>query len=200
MGGSVGWVKGAGGGRGARCKRLAEQVVASWGMGTATRWPRECHYSTSLSPSTSRVPGAGVLRCHAEPQRLPGMCRGCIPARVAAAGVTVPAEGWALGGVQAQPALPTRTGSSLEPMERSMEPPAVPEEEMMPLSVAPSPAGCQLFGYVGIEAVLDQMKIKTMKTGFEFNIMVVGECLLRGLVSFGVGIFVMPLCQGSSCF
>ncbi|XP_029140575.1 septin-12 [Protobothrops mucrosquamatus] len=30
-----------------------------------------------------------------------------------------------------------------------------------------------LFGYVGIEAVLDQMRIKTMKTGFEFNIMVV---------------------------
>ncbi|XP_064318207.1 septin-12 isoform X4 [Phalacrocorax carbo] len=55
-----------------------------------------------------------------------------------------------------------------------MEPPAVPEEEM-PLTVAPGPAGCQLFGYVGIEAVLDQMKIKTMKTGFEFNIMVVGQ-------------------------
>ncbi|XP_026559917.1 septin-12 [Pseudonaja textilis] len=32
-----------------------------------------------------------------------------------------------------------------------------------------------LFGYVGIEAVLDQMRIKTMKTGFEFNIMVVGQ-------------------------
>ncbi|XP_074697081.1 septin-12 isoform X2 [Strix aluco] len=55
-----------------------------------------------------------------------------------------------------------------------MEPPAVPEEEM-PLTAAPGPAGCQLFGYVGIEAVLDQMKIKTMKTGFEFNIMVVGQ-------------------------
>ncbi|KFV66030.1 Septin-12, partial [Dryobates pubescens] len=34
---------------------------------------------------------------------------------------------------------------------------------------------CQLFGYVGIEAVLDQMKVKTMKMGFEFNIMVVGQ-------------------------
>ncbi|PKU30678.1 septin-12 [Limosa lapponica baueri] len=52
-----------------------------------------------------------------------------------------------------------------------MEPPAAPEEEM-PLTAAPGPAGCQLFGYVGIEAVLDQMKIKTMKMGFEFNIMV----------------------------
>ncbi|KAH0631792.1 hypothetical protein JD844_019607 [Phrynosoma platyrhinos] len=33
----------------------------------------------------------------------------------------------------------------------------------------------ELFGYIGIEAVLDQMRIKTMKTGFEFNIMVVGQ-------------------------
>ena len=35
--------------------------------------------------------------------------------------------------------------------------------------------GKDLFGYVGIEAVLDQMRRKTMKAGFEFNIMVVGE-------------------------
>nr|XP_046270530.1 neuronal-specific septin-3 isoform X3 [Scatophagus argus]XP_046270531.1 neuronal-specific septin-3 isoform X3 [Scatophagus argus] len=35
--------------------------------------------------------------------------------------------------------------------------------------------GTDLFGYVGIEAVLDQMKSKTMKAGFEFNIMVVGQ-------------------------
>uniref|UniRef100_A0A4W5KGT8 Uncharacterized protein n=1 Tax=Hucho hucho TaxID=62062 RepID=A0A4W5KGT8_9TELE len=35
--------------------------------------------------------------------------------------------------------------------------------------------GHDLFGYVGIEAVLDQMRRKTMKAGFEFNIMVVGE-------------------------
>ncbi|XP_070778705.1 uncharacterized protein [Enoplosus armatus] len=35
--------------------------------------------------------------------------------------------------------------------------------------------GTDLFGYVGIEAVLDQMRNKTMKAGFEFNIMVVGQ-------------------------
>ncbi|XP_057672980.1 neuronal-specific septin-3 isoform X2 [Corythoichthys intestinalis] len=35
--------------------------------------------------------------------------------------------------------------------------------------------GSDLFGYVGIEAVLDQMRQKTMKAGFEFNIMVVGQ-------------------------
>ncbi|KAK1877055.1 Septin-9 [Dissostichus eleginoides] len=33
--------------------------------------------------------------------------------------------------------------------------------------------GTDLFGYVGIEAVLDQMRRKTMKAGLEFNIMVV---------------------------
>ncbi|GAB1299970.1 Septin 12 [Apodemus speciosus] len=32
-----------------------------------------------------------------------------------------------------------------------------------------------MFGPVGIEAVLDQLRIKAMKTGFEFNIMVVGQ-------------------------
>ncbi|XP_058142520.1 septin-12 isoform X2 [Dasypus novemcinctus] len=32
-----------------------------------------------------------------------------------------------------------------------------------------------MLGYVGIEAVLDQLKIKAMKMGFEFNIMVVGQ-------------------------
>lgn len=36
-------------------------------------------------------------------------------------------------------------------------------------------AGADLFGYVGIEAVLEQIKNKTVKTGFEFNLMVVGK-------------------------
>ncbi|KAK6481831.1 neuronal-specific septin-3 isoform X2 [Huso huso] len=35
--------------------------------------------------------------------------------------------------------------------------------------------GLDLFGYVGIESVLDQMRRKAVKTGFEFNIMVVGQ-------------------------
>uniref|UniRef100_A0A8C5U7F6 Septin 12 n=1 Tax=Malurus cyaneus samueli TaxID=2593467 RepID=A0A8C5U7F6_9PASS len=78
-------------------------------------------------------------------------------------------RGWVPGGPGSPPLPAHRAGSSLEPEKCSMEPPAVP------LSVAPGPVGCQLFGYVGIEAVLDQMKIKTMKTGFEFNIMVVGQ-------------------------
>ncbi|XP_040430401.1 septin-12 isoform X2 [Cygnus olor] len=67
----------------------------------------------------------------------------------------------------------TRLGSSLEPQESSMEAPAMLEE--LPPGAAPGKGTHELFGYVGIEAVLDQMRVKTMKTGFEFNIMVVGQ-------------------------
>lgn len=35
------------------------------------------------------------------------------------------------------------------------------------------------FGYVGIDSILEQMRRKAMKQGFEFNIMVVGECVPR---------------------
>lgn len=35
------------------------------------------------------------------------------------------------------------------------------------------------FSYVGIDAILEQMRRKAMKQGFEFNIMVVGECDLH---------------------
>ncbi|CAO2641929.1 Septin12 [Lemmus lemmus] len=40
---------------------------------------------------------------------------------------------------------------------------------------SPRTPPCETFGSVGIEAVLDQLRIKAMKTGFEFNIMVVGQ-------------------------
>uniref|UniRef100_A0A2K5J5R3 Septin-type G domain-containing protein n=2 Tax=Colobus angolensis palliatus TaxID=336983 RepID=A0A2K5J5R3_COLAP len=40
---------------------------------------------------------------------------------------------------------------------------------------SPSTPPCEMRGPVGIEAVLDQLKIKAMKMGFEFNIMVVGQ-------------------------
>uniref|UniRef100_A0A8B9CZQ2 Septin n=1 Tax=Anser brachyrhynchus TaxID=132585 RepID=A0A8B9CZQ2_9AVES len=59
------------------------------------------------------------------------------------------------------------------PMGSSMEAPAMLEE--LPPGAAPGKGAHELFGYVGIEAVLDQMRVKTMKTGFEFNIMVVGQ-------------------------
>lgn len=35
--------------------------------------------------------------------------------------------------------------------------------------------GSALLGYIGIDTIIEQMRKKTMKTGFDFNIMVVGE-------------------------
>ncbi|XP_053326930.1 septin-12 [Spea bombifrons] len=54
------------------------------------------------------------------------------------------------------------------------EPTPVPPEEVMDPQVAEDP-GREPFGYVGIDSVLDQMRRKAMKSGFEFNIMVVGQ-------------------------
>uniref|UniRef100_A0A8D0H0C1 Septin 12 n=1 Tax=Sphenodon punctatus TaxID=8508 RepID=A0A8D0H0C1_SPHPU len=49
------------------------------------------------------------------------------------------------------------------------------QEQKQQDAAKPGPGGQELFGYVGIEAVLDQIRIKTIKTGIEFNIMVVGQ-------------------------
>lgn len=40
-----------------------------------------------------------------------------------------------------------------------------------------SSGGSTLLGYIGIDTIIEQMRKKTMKTGFDFNIMVVGKCL-----------------------
>ncbi|XP_074866379.1 septin-12 isoform X2 [Carettochelys insculpta] len=70
----------------------------------------------------------------------------------------------------------TGEGSSQEPGRISMEgQPGRPAPEETPSDASPAGVGLALFGYVGIEAVLDQMRIKTMRTGFEFNLMVVGQ-------------------------
>nr|KAF6497667.1 hypothetical protein HJG63_017377 [Rousettus aegyptiacus] len=45
--------------------------------------------------------------------------------------------------------------------------PAVP---MKPVSI-----NSNLLGYIGIDTIIEQMRKKTMKTGFDFNIMVVGQ-------------------------
>ncbi|XP_038844369.1 neuronal-specific septin-3-like isoform X2 [Salvelinus namaycush] len=66
---------------------------------------------------------------------------------------------------------------------RAMSEVAVPEMMMPPPAV---PAACQVekpvpgpgmgdFSYVGIDAILEQMRRKAMKQGFELNIMVVGQ-------------------------
>ncbi|XP_043089643.1 neuronal-specific septin-3 isoform X2 [Puntigrus tetrazona] len=75
---------------------------------------------------------------------------------------------------------PVRMEEEMEVMEeREVEERVVEIEHPLPcLSESDTQGiikGRDLFGYVGIEAVLDQMRRKTMKAGFEFNIMVVGQ-------------------------
>nr|KAF6442222.1 hypothetical protein HJG63_017375 [Rousettus aegyptiacus] len=55
---------------------------------------------------------------------------------------------------------------------------------------SPRTPPCEMLGYVGIEAVLDQLKIKAMKMGFEFNIMVVGQ---SGLGKSTMTVNVVPV-------
>lgn len=45
-----------------------------------------------------------------------------------------------------------------------------------------SSGGSTLLGYIGIDTIIEQMRKKTMKTGFDFNIMVVGKSLVKKVV------------------
>lgn len=51
------------------------------------------------------------------------------------------------------------------PRDAGLKPAPAPRNEKAPVD----------FGYVGIDSILEQMRRKAMKQGFEFNIMVVGE-------------------------
>lgn len=53
---------------------------------------------------------------------------------------------------------------------------ADPVIDEIPLATCPEKPSVD-FSYVGIDAILEQMRRKAMKQGFELNIMVVGECL-----------------------
>ena len=57
--------------------------------------------------------------------------------------------------------------------------PAVP---MKPVGINPN-----LLGYIGIDTIIEQMRKKTMKTGFDFNIMVVGTEVVGSLETLVAG-------------
>uniref|UniRef100_A0A8C7BW11 Septin-type G domain-containing protein n=1 Tax=Neovison vison TaxID=452646 RepID=A0A8C7BW11_NEOVI len=62
----------------------------------------------------------------------------------------------------------TRTDAAMSELVPEPRPkPAVP---MKPVSI-----NSNLLGYIGIDTIIEQMRKKTMKTGFDFNIMVVGQ-------------------------
>lgn len=63
-------------------------------------------------------------------------------------------------------AAPSSAGEMADtPRDASLKQPPMPRNEKAPVD----------FGYVGIDSILEQMRRKAMKQGFEFNIMVVGE-------------------------
>ncbi|KAK1341669.1 hypothetical protein QTO34_018086 [Cnephaeus nilssonii] len=72
-------------------------------------------------------------------------------------------------GVERAAWLPeTRTDAAMSELVPEPRPkPAVP---MKPVSI-----NANLLGYIGIDTIIEQMRKKTMKTGFDFNIMVVGQ-------------------------
>lgn len=52
----------------------------------------------------------------------------------------------------------------------------VPETRQKPVvPMKPMGINTNLLGYIGIDTIIEQMRKKTMKTGFDFNIMVVGR-------------------------
>ncbi|XP_059408659.1 neuronal-specific septin-3-like isoform X2 [Carassius carassius] len=54
-------------------------------------------------------------------------------------------------------------------------PNSVPSPQGMGGEGQGSSRGSALLGYIGIDTIIEQMRKKTMKTGFDFNIMVVGQ-------------------------
>ncbi|KAL4681355.1 hypothetical protein H8959_006832 [Pygathrix nigripes] len=72
------------------------------------------------------------------------------------------------GGFMSKGLPETRTDAAMSELVPEPRPkPAVP---MKPVSI-----NSNLLGYIGIDTIIEQMRKKTMKTGFDFNIMVVGQ-------------------------
>ncbi|XP_032052519.1 neuronal-specific septin-3 isoform X2 [Aythya fuligula] len=85
------------------------------------------------------------------------------------------------GGAEAVPAekMPgtgdPRTGPVESKTEAAMSE-LVPEPRQKPaVPMKPMGINANLLGYIGIDTIIEQMRKKTMKTGFDFNIMVVGQ-------------------------
>ena len=74
----------------------------------------------------------------------------------------------------------TRTDAAMSELVPEPRPkPAVP---MKSVGINPN-----LLGYIGIDTIIEQMRKKTMKTGFDFNIMVVGTEVVGSLETLVAG-------------
>ncbi|XP_042558590.1 septin-9 isoform X2 [Dipodomys spectabilis] len=83
---------------------------------------------------------------------------------------------------QLEPKLPAAEGPPRHPEPSEAAPSCVgdmadtPRDAMLKQAPAPRNEKAPVdFGYVGIDSILEQMRRKAMKQGFEFNIMVVGQ-------------------------
>ncbi|XP_056197817.1 neuronal-specific septin-3 isoform X2 [Falco biarmicus] len=73
------------------------------------------------------------------------------------------------------PCSPPRSGPVESKNEAAMSE-LVPEPRQKPVvPMKPMGINANLLGYIGIDTIIEQMRKKTMKTGFDFNIMVVGQ-------------------------
>ncbi|XP_064367828.1 neuronal-specific septin-3 isoform X2 [Dromaius novaehollandiae] len=70
----------------------------------------------------------------------------------------------------AWPARPVEGKNEAAMSELVPEPRQKPAVPMKPMGI-----NANLLGYIGIDTIIEQMRKKTMKTGFDFNIMVVGQ-------------------------
>ncbi|XP_042648940.1 neuronal-specific septin-3 isoform X2 [Tyto alba] len=105
-----------------------------------------------------------------------------VPPRPRPAAAEVPQRRGSPGGDEAAPATktgvpcsPPRSGPVESKNEAAMSE-LVPETRQKPIvPMKPMGINANLLGYIGIDTIIEQMRKKTMKTGFDFNIMVVGQ-------------------------
>ncbi|XP_025064675.1 neuronal-specific septin-3 isoform X1 [Alligator sinensis] len=117
------------------------------------------HHSTDAPPGLAdreRMPSP-VFKLCSERKALRG--------QLSAADATMPSVMGTAG--SAWPA-DTRTDAAMSDLVP--EPRQKPVVPMKPVSI-----NSNLLGYIGIDTIIEQMRKKTMKTGFDFNIMVVGQ-------------------------
>ncbi|KAK9981335.1 hypothetical protein ABG768_000881 [Culter alburnus] len=117
-------------------------------------WLREQEDPPPLQPSV-----AAGMRSGADVQSCPEECVSTDMSEI------VPPE------VRPKPAVPAKPSHVAPPSST----PFLPSPQGTGGEGQGSGRGSALLGYIGIDTIIEQMRKKTMKTGFDFNIMVVGQ-------------------------
>ncbi|XP_059103952.1 neuronal-specific septin-3 isoform X3 [Peromyscus eremicus] len=143
----------------------ASSVLDTSGLGTAMD-SVVLVYPLPATAQTNRLTVTDAASCFLMPSRStdPGQDHATVDAATDSA--TKPTS---LNLAREPKGLPeARTDAAMSELVPEPRPkPAVP---MKPVSI-----NSNLLGYIGIDTIIEQMRKKTMKTGFDFNIMVVGQ-------------------------